>query len=80
MPKISADTNSTNMKKFIVISLFVASAIAALACGPCARPNYYVFSLFPSTQWNQPGYAEMVAYWEKYTGKTDLGYTVDALA
>ena len=80
MPKISADTNSTNMKKFIVISLFVASAIAALACGPCARPNYYVFSLFPTTQWNQPGYAEMVAYWEKYTGKTDLGYTVDALA
>ena len=56
------------MKKFIVISLFVASAIAALACGPCARPNYYVFSLFPSTQWNQPANPEMLPNWEKYTG------------
>ncbi|MGM9868453.1 MAG: hypothetical protein ACI30R_02340 [Sodaliphilus sp.] len=67
------------MKKFIVISLFVASTIAALACGPFARPNYYVFSVFPTTQWNQPGYAEMVAFWEKYTGKTDIAEDVDYL-
>ena len=79
MPKTCIAIIPTNMKKFLVISYFLASAMAVFACGPSSRPNYYVFSLFPTTQWEQPGHSEMVAYWEKYTGQTNIAYQVDGL-
>ena len=79
MPKTCIAIIPTNMKKFLVISYFLASVMAVFACGPSSRPNYYVFSLFPTTQWEQPGHSEMVAYWEKYTGQTNIAYQVDGL-
>ncbi|MDO4511664.1 MAG: hypothetical protein Q4B68_07610 [Bacteroidales bacterium] len=68
------------MKRFIILSIFIASMMAALACGPSARPRYYVFSVFPTTQWQQVGYTEMVKYWTDYTGKADVEMDVEYLS
>ena len=68
------------MKRFIVLSFLLANVVAAFACGPFARPHFFVFSVYPTTQWQQVGKTEMVKYWEDYTGKKEIEWEVDALS
>lgn len=68
------------MKRFIILSFLLANVVAAFACGPSARPHFFVFSVYPTTQWQQVGKAEMVKYWEDYTGKKEIEWEVDALS
>ncbi len=69
------------MKKFLVLSLFIAyAAMVAMACIPQPRPHYYVYSIFPRQHMqNSVGTDNMLKFWKDYTGKQDIEWEVNSL-
>ena len=68
------------MKRFIILSALLISAVASWACTYEGRPHYYVFSVVPTKQYQQVGHAEMVKFWTDYIGDPEKGYAVDNLS
>ena len=69
------------MKRFITLSaLVLAMTGLALACGPWARPMYYVFSAYNRQQLGDTFMPRLERFWIDYTGDNTAGYAMQSLA
>lgn len=70
------------MRRFIIISALVATAVAtALACGPWIRPNYYMFSAFNRNQMGETHTRGLLNYWRQYCNNPELSpYDISGLS
>lgn len=69
------------MKRFSILSLLAIAAIMqAMACGPMARPMYYVFSAYNRSQMTDTFLPRLEKFWVDYTGSKEAVYQTSALA
>ena len=68
------------MKRFIILSMLALTMVGtALACGPWARPMYYVFSAYNRQQLGETFQPRMQKFWVDYTGDEYAGYAMQNL-
>lgn len=69
------------MKRSIILSAFALGfAMQVLACGPWARPMYYVFSAYNRQQLGETFTTRLQQFWIDYTGDPDAAYAMNGLS
>ena len=68
------------MKRFSILStLALLCAIQVFACGPWARPMYYVFSAYNRQQLGETFTPQLEKFWANYTGQDGARYDMQGL-
>lgn len=70
------------MKRFSILSIVALAAwTAVMACGPWARPDYYVFSVYHRSQLSDAALKPMYDFWQQYGGVDNVStWDVDGLS